>query len=108
MVLSNVSFLVTSDYMESALLGFNVMKKRLQDDQQKDSLVNIPTKPFGKSPKVQAIFKSIQQKNQEEPIYTKKCMKVPAKTSITMSCKANLGMLDQNVNNLHYRHRLFT
>ena len=44
----------------------------LQDDQQKDALVNILTKSFGKSSKVQAIFKSMQQEHQAESVYTKK------------------------------------
>lgn len=43
--------------MKRPILGFNVMKKMLQDDQQKDCLVNILTKSFEKSSKVQAKVK---------------------------------------------------
>ena len=54
MALSNVAFLVTSDYMERPLLRFNVIGKMLQN-----SIVNILTKSLRKSSKVQAIFKSM-------------------------------------------------
>lgn len=43
----------------------------LQDNQQRNTLVNILTEPVGNSSEVQAIFKLMQQKNQVEPIYTK-------------------------------------
>ena len=36
----------------------------------------------------------MQQENQGGPVYTKK---VAANTSITVSCKANLGILDQRM-----------
>ena len=39
----------------------------------------------------------MQQKSQAEPVNIQKCMKVPANTSIKMSCKANLGKLDQRM-----------
>ena len=83
--------------MERPILGFNVIREMLQYYLQKDVLVNILTKSFGKSSKVQAIFKSMQQENQAEPVYTKKWMKLPANTSITVSFKANLGMIDQRM-----------
>ena len=57
--------------MERSILEFNVIKEMLHDDQQKDALVNIPTKLFGKSNN-QAIFKSMKQENKAEPVYTKK------------------------------------
>ena len=63
MTLSNVAFLVTSDYMERPLLGFNVINKMLQN-----SIVNILTKSLRKSSKVQAIFKSMQQEKQAESV----------------------------------------
>ena len=57
----------------------------------------------------QAIFKSMQQENQAESVYTKKWMKVSTNTSITVSCKADLGKLDQRApRGLPSRHRLFT
>ena len=37
----------------------------------------------------------MQQENQVEPVYNKKWIKVPVNTSITVTCKSNLGMLDQ-------------
>ena len=58
MALSDVAFLVTSDYMERPLLGFNVINKMLQN-----SRVNILTKSLRKSSKVQAIFKSKQNQS---------------------------------------------
>ena len=73
---------------------FDVIKEMLQDNQQKDALVKILTKSFGKSSKAQTIFKSMRQENQSELVYNKKWMRVPANTSITASCKANMGMLD--------------
>ena len=85
-----------TDYIESPILGFHVIKEMLQDDQQKDVLVNILKKSFGKSSKVQTIFKSMQQENQPELVYNKKWMRVPANTSITVSCKANMGILDRS------------
>ena len=63
MALSNVAFLVTSDYMERPLLGFNVVSKMLQN-----SIGNILTKLLRKSSKVQAIFKSMQQEEQAESV----------------------------------------
>ena len=63
MALSDVAFLVTSDYMERPLLGFNVINKMLQV-----SRVNILTKSLRKSSKVQAIFKSMQQEKQPESV----------------------------------------
>ena len=54
-------------------------------------------KPFEKSSKVQAKFKTMHQENQAERVYTKKWMKVPANTSISVSCKANLGIVDQRM-----------
>ena len=71
---SIIKFTLTyiSNDMERSTLGFNVIKKMLQDNQQRSALVNILTEPVGNSSKVQAIFKLMQQKNQVEPIYTKK------------------------------------
>ena len=63
MALSNVAFLVTSDYMERPLLGFNVISKMLQN-----SIGNILTKLLRKSSKVQAIFKSMQQEEKAESV----------------------------------------
>ena len=63
MALSNVAFLVTSDYMERPLLGFNVISKMLQN-----SIGNILTKSLRKSSKVQAIFKSMQQEEKAESV----------------------------------------
>ena len=63
MALSNAAFLVTSDYMERPLLGFNVISKMLQN-----SIGNILTKLLRKSSKVQAIFKSMQQEEQAESV----------------------------------------
>ena len=62
--LSNIPLHVTSDYIERPILGFDVIKEMLQDNQQKDALVNILTTSFGKSSKVQTIFKSMRQENQ--------------------------------------------
>ena len=42
-----------SDYLKRPILGFNV----IQDDQQKNTIVNILKKSFGKPSKFQAIFK---------------------------------------------------
>ena len=39
----------------------------------------------------------MQQENQAQLVYTKKWMKVPANTSIKVSCKTNLGMLHQRM-----------
>ena len=72
-VLSNVPVLLTSNYMERPALGFNVIKETLQDDQRKDDIINILTKSFGKSPKFQAISKSVQQKNQKVDESTQAC-----------------------------------
>ena len=54
-------------------------------------------KRFETSSKVQARFKAMHQENQAERVYTKKWMKVPANTSISVSCKANLGIVDQRM-----------
>ena len=44
----------------------------LQNKQDKDALVNILTNLLGKSSEAQIIFKSMQLKNQGEPVSTKK------------------------------------
>ena len=74
--LPNIPLHVTSDYIERPILGFDVIKEMLQDNQQKDALVNILTTSFGKSSKVQTIFKSMRQENQSELVYSKKWMRV--------------------------------
>ena len=104
MTLSNVPFLVMSDYMERTILGFNMIKETLQDSQLKDALVTILTKSFGKSLKVQDIFKSMQQESRAEPVYIKKWMKVPVNIIMVMSCKANLGILAHRMPVVSTRH----
>ena len=94
---SNVPFLVTTDYMDKSILGFYVIMEMPQYYQHKDALVSIFTKLFRKLSKVQAIFKSIQQENQAEPVYTKMWINVQGHPSIRLSCKVNLGMLDQRM-----------
>ena len=79
--------------MERTILGFNMIKETLQDNQLKDTLVTVLTKSFRKSLEVQDIFKSMQQESRAEPVYIKKWMKVPVNIIMVMSCKANLGIL---------------
>lgn len=83
--------------MDKSILGFYVIMEMPQYYQHKDALVSILTKLFRKLSKVQAIFKSIQQENQAEPVYTKMWINVRDRPSIRLSCKVNLGMLDQRM-----------
>ena len=42
----------------------------------------------------------MQQEKQTDPVYTKKWIKAPPNTSITMFCKENLDILDQSMPNV--------